>query len=291
MRFPPYPSSRRLKLVRIMVEDFVGGLLSTPDNDNDVVTGYRFKDKYGTFPADTRIEGCHQSFDPLCFEVLLSSETWDEVPAGECPPVLPDGDWLSVRKVFVDQTRFVEQKSIAYVSTQQANKEAMRQILDNMQSGVIQIPRAVEQPVDAKLIERAWGIIANVSNGDWKLQSEDWQEAAADFRDGYNAYLSARNFPDTVTTGRLGCCTPQLCHQCGPDCGGRKAFKEFPVKTLAMHPEPDPAWQKVLSKDEAADIEYNINDENQQQCSLDDLKKLRERINTLIYDKEKAGIQ
>ena len=33
-------------------------------------------------------------------------------------------------------------------------------------------------------IEIAWGIIANVSNGDWGQQSQEWQNAAISWRDG-----------------------------------------------------------------------------------------------------------
>lgn len=31
--------------------------------------------------------------------------------------------------------------------------------------------------------DEAWGIIANVSGGDWKKQSPEWQEAAERWRD------------------------------------------------------------------------------------------------------------
>jgi hypothetical protein len=39
----------------------------------------------------------------------------------------------------------------------------------------------VEQLIDR--MEYGWSIIANVSGGDWEKQSEDWQKAAAKFRD------------------------------------------------------------------------------------------------------------
>lgn len=35
------------------------------------------------------------------------------------------------------------------------------------------------------LLEAAWGIIANVSGGDWKKQDDGWQAAAASWRDTY----------------------------------------------------------------------------------------------------------
>ncbi len=47
-------------------------------------------------------------------------------------------------------------------------------------------------------LEMAWGVIANVSGGNWKLQSDDWQKAAADFRERWNARLHLRS----------ACCRP-----------------------------------------------------------------------------------
>jgi hypothetical protein len=37
--------------------------------------------------------------------------------------------------------------------------------------------------------EMLWVVLANVSGGDWKQQSEEWQEAAARWRDNYFAAL------------------------------------------------------------------------------------------------------
>jgi len=39
------------------------------------------------------------------------------------------------------------------------------------------------------LNEIAWGIIANVSGGDWSKQSAEWREAAERWRDKYHASL------------------------------------------------------------------------------------------------------
>lgn len=40
-----------------------------------------------------------------------------------------------------------------------------------------------EKPNYDELLSNAWGIIANVGNGDWKTQTAEWQEAAAKYRD------------------------------------------------------------------------------------------------------------
>ena len=40
------------------------------------------------------------------------------------------------------------------------------------------------------LTEYAWGIIANAGGGDWTTQTDDWQMAAARWRDQYHDYLA-----------------------------------------------------------------------------------------------------
>lgn len=45
------------------------------------------------------------------------------------------------------------------------------------------------------LLEQAWGVIANVSGGDWELQAEPWREAAKNFREDYH-----RLQPDHITS-------------------------------------------------------------------------------------------
>lgn len=39
--------------------------------------------------------------------------------------------------------------------------------------------------------EMLWVVVANVSGGNWKLQSQEWQDAAAKWRDNYFA-IAAR---------------------------------------------------------------------------------------------------
>ena len=40
------------------------------------------------------------------------------------------------------------------------------------------------EPID-NLLETAWGIICNVSQGDWTKQNKEWQETVAKFRTEY----------------------------------------------------------------------------------------------------------
>jgi hypothetical protein len=49
-----------------------------------------------------------------------------------------------------------------------------------------------EEPLD--IYERAFGIIANASNGDWSKESEEWQEAAEEFRKDYHHALDKHSW-------------------------------------------------------------------------------------------------
>ena len=48
------------------------------------------------------------------------------------------------------------------------------------------------------LVEYAWGIIANASGSNWTLETEDWQKAAAKWRDQYHEYLGMFNRSERV---------------------------------------------------------------------------------------------
>ena len=48
------------------------------------------------------------------------------------------------------------------------------------------------------LIEYAWGIIANVSGGDWDSQAETWRYAAEKWRDQYHELLSEMESDGTI---------------------------------------------------------------------------------------------
>lgn len=52
------------------------------------------------------------------------------------------------------------------------------------------VEEAVRKALDAA--ESLWGVVANVSDGDWTDQNEEWQDAAGRARDMYHAALRAR---------------------------------------------------------------------------------------------------
>jgi len=49
-----------------------------------------------------------------------------------------------------------------------------------------------------ELIERAWGIIANASEGDWDREHSTWKEAAIHWRDSYHAMLDSLDSPPSL---------------------------------------------------------------------------------------------
>jgi hypothetical protein len=56
-------------------------------------------------------------------------------------------------------------------------------------------------PTMADAAEMLWVVLANVSGGDWTKQTQEWQEAAARWRDNYFAAV-ANAAADTRTRGR-----------------------------------------------------------------------------------------
>jgi hypothetical protein len=54
------------------------------------------------------------------------------------------------------------------------------------------LPEAPTNPPNlADAAEMLWTVVANVSGGDWTQQSQDWQEAAARWRDNYFAAMKS----------------------------------------------------------------------------------------------------
>jgi hypothetical protein len=60
-------------------------------------------------------------------------------------------------------------------------------------------PGSLEPVGSEQLLEWAWSIIANAGGGNWKLESPEWQGAAAKWRDEYHKHLHAPN--DKVRNG------------------------------------------------------------------------------------------
>lgn len=57
----------------------------------------------------------------------------------------------------------------------------------------------VPQPSMADAAEMLWVVLANVSGGDWTKQTQEWQEAAARWRDNYFAAVKAGALPPVQT--------------------------------------------------------------------------------------------
>ena len=50
----------------------------------------------------------------------------------------------------------------------------------------------MDEAMDDRLVDEAWRILCNVSEGDWEKQTPEWQEAVKRFRDKYHADLDSR---------------------------------------------------------------------------------------------------
>ncbi len=55
--------------------------------------------------------------------------------------------------------------------------------------GVVMSLEAIRAEVDSDLLYQAWGVIANVSQGDWAQQTPEWQDAAKRWRDAWHETL------------------------------------------------------------------------------------------------------
>lgn len=51
------------------------------------------------------------------------------------------------------------------------------------------LPKTQDTDNAGDLLQTAWGVIANVSRGDWSTQSDEWRHAALRFRDRYHLWL------------------------------------------------------------------------------------------------------
>lgn len=62
--------------------------------------------------------------------------------------------------------------------------------LRNSMATAQQIARVPLIDASSPMLDAAWGIIANAGNGDWTTQTQEWQDAAAKWRDEYLAASS-----------------------------------------------------------------------------------------------------
>lgn len=47
----------------------------------------------------------------------------------------------------------------------------------------------MSEPEFYDLVEMAWVLLANVSEGDWTKQPQEWQDAVVKWRDEYHAHI------------------------------------------------------------------------------------------------------
>lgn len=54
-----------------------------------------------------------------------------------------------------------------------------------------------------KMLEHAWGVIANVGGGDWSEQSKVWRDAATKWREDWHAHLKGNPVPVSAEVYKL----------------------------------------------------------------------------------------
>lgn len=87
-------------------------------------------------------------------------------------------------------------------------RDALRAILPDL-SALISRPASAEMPVTKEIpanppnmidaAEMLWVVLANVSGGDWTKQSQEWQDAAARWRDYY--FQAVEGLPSVALKG------------------------------------------------------------------------------------------
>lgn len=111
----------------------------------------------------------------------------------------------------------------------------------------------------ADAAEMLWVVLANVSGGDWTKQSDDWQEAAARWRDNYFAAMKRESVPPAALPAHQERTEPPTCHgsmrlalqqwKCDV-CGSVDELAEYPAPARAHHEETESMtsvpWGKTL---------------------------------------------
>jgi hypothetical protein len=85
----------------------------------------------------------------------------------------------------------------------QPNGLVVLSLLDHIDALAEQLAAAEGRAVEAdELLYLAWGVIANVRNGNWEGESDEWQAAAVRWRDRWSASIApARATGEEVDRG------------------------------------------------------------------------------------------
>lgn len=62
------------------------------------------------------------------------------------------------------------------------------------------LPKDDAEWPESDLLEAAWGLIANVGQGNWDTQTEGWKEAATRWREGYHRVIALEGRSSDAST-------------------------------------------------------------------------------------------
>ena len=96
------------------------------------------------------------------------------------------------------QTEQERDEQTVLALTRAESRRMYRERAEQAEREVERLKRGNRYPMDEdvagedELVDVAWRILCNVSEGDWTKQPEDWQRAVERFREQYHAYLTER---------------------------------------------------------------------------------------------------
>ena len=109
---------------------------------------------------------------------------------------MTSGNIAAARAVLRGMLRAQREDTTALRSDYEGRLEKMHALMTEVQEQRSETEKRLDALVQERddlrdMLETAWGIIANANGGDWETASQDWQDAAARFRDAYHETLRA----------------------------------------------------------------------------------------------------
>lgn len=141
-----------------------------------------------------------RSHDPNAANRSPEASQFAEDHLGEVPDRPRDGCSMPMRHPRLEKIADHVFTMLRWWSRQSTERDhpvtsaLMEQLLEGVHTSLCELARDLrtfetktgpdpERVKSAESIEAAWGVIANVSGGDWAKQPERWQQAAAEWRD------------------------------------------------------------------------------------------------------------
>lgn len=166
---PPQEGEERKAAMRVHGWTFAGDYLMSPHREE-----WRAREDYWSCPGCSGTFGGHGKGCPR------PDRYETEARAVAAPPA--EGEAASGEHV--ELVREALGRYYRHGITQDAVDEA-----HDARALLAALREATLAPDAAGLLEQAWGVIANASEGRWQDQTSEWQDAATRWRDGWHAHM------------------------------------------------------------------------------------------------------